>query len=96
MANTFLSVGTACRQLAGLGRKVPRHGDVRGKGWFIGAELVTDDTKDPMDEKKASVRSLPIACSKALILSHQPIHPGKNTLCFSPALIATVRYRRNH
>lgn len=66
-------------------------GDVRGKGLFCGLELVKDrQTKEPVSE------SLPIAIVADCM--HQGVMIGRtnrsfeqfnNTLCFSPALIAT-------
>ncbi|UMA64280.1 aminotransferase class III-fold pyridoxal phosphate-dependent enzyme [Roseivivax marinus] len=66
-------------------------GDVRGKGLFLGAELVTDrQTKDPVEE--ARVKAVVGDCMKqgVIIGATNRSVPGKNnTLCFSPALIAT-------
>ena len=66
-------------------------GDVRGKGLFCGAELVTDRaTKEPVDEKK--VQAVVADCNKQGVIigaTNRSLPGFNNTLCFSPALIAT-------
>ncbi|MEP9389856.1 aminotransferase class III-fold pyridoxal phosphate-dependent enzyme [Mesorhizobium sp. KR9-304] len=67
-------------------------GDVRGKGLFCGAELVTDrSTKEPVDEKKAQAVVADCMAQGVIIGVTNRSLPGfNNTLCLSPALIATA------
>ena len=67
-------------------------GDVRGKGLFLGAELVTDrESKEPVDEKQAQAVVAEVGAQGVIIGVTNRSIPGKNnTLCFSPALIATA------
>ena len=66
-------------------------GQVRGKGLFCGAELVAARaTKDPVDEKLVQAVVGDCAAQGVLIGATNRSIPGhNNTLCFSPALIAT-------
>ena len=65
-------------------------GQVRGKGLFLGAELVDDrQTRQPVDEKKAQAVVADCMAQGVVIGVTNRSLPGKNnTLCFSPALIA--------
>ncbi|WP_371225741.1 aspartate aminotransferase family protein [Roseovarius sp. 2305UL8-3] len=66
-------------------------GDVRGKGLFLGAELVADrGTKEPVDEKLAqAVVGNCMAQGVVIGVTNRSIPGFNNTLCYSPALIAT-------
>jgi taurine-pyruvate aminotransferase len=92
MANTLVMGDRMVANLQTLAEKYPVIGDVRGKGLFIGAELVTDrDTKDPMDEKRVGAVVADCMQQGVIIGATNRSVPGKNnTLCFSPALIATA------
>lgn len=66
-------------------------GDVRGKGLFCGAELVADrQTKEPVAEAKVQAVVAECGAQGVIIGATNRSIPGmNNTLCFSPALIAT-------
>lgn len=83
------------RLLANLRALQERHavvGDVRGMGLFCGAELVSDRrSKTPVDEKQ--VQAVIGACMADGVIigaTNRSIPGMNNTLCFSPALIATA------
>ncbi len=67
-------------------------GDVRGKGLFCGAELVTDRaSKEPVDEKRVQAVVADCMAQGVIIGATNRSLPGfNNTLCLSPALIATA------
>lgn len=78
-------------KLRGLAGKHSVIGEVRGKGLFIGAELVADrDTKDPLPESMVmGVVGDCMAKSAVIIGATNRSLPGlNNTLCFSPSFIA--------
>ncbi|MGC1495274.1 MAG: aminotransferase class III-fold pyridoxal phosphate-dependent enzyme [Sulfitobacter sp.] len=77
-------------QLNALGEKHACIGQVRGKGLFLGAELVEDrDTRAPVAEKMAQAVVGDCMQQGVIIGMTNRSLPGfNNTLCFSPALIA--------
>ena len=82
------------RMTANLQSLMERHkvvGDVRGMGLFQGAELVADrKTKEPVNEKLAQAVVAEANKEGVIIGVTNRSLPGlNNTLCFSPALIAT-------
>ncbi|MEM7075032.1 MAG: aminotransferase class III-fold pyridoxal phosphate-dependent enzyme [Pseudomonadota bacterium] len=66
-------------------------GQCRGKGLFLGVELVSDrDTKEPAPEKQVQAVVADCMTNGVVIGATNRSLPGfNNTLCFSPALIAT-------
>jgi taurine-pyruvate aminotransferase len=66
-------------------------GDVRGKGLFVGAELVKDRaTREPVDESVAA--AVVADCLKQGVMigrTARSLPKHNNTLCLSPALICT-------
>ena len=80
--------------LGKLGELMDKHqaiGQVRGKGLFLGAELVSDrESRTPVPEKQAQAVVADCMAQGVIIGMTNRSLPGKNnTLCFSPALIAT-------
>jgi len=78
-------------QLRGLQDKHTLIGDVRGKGLFVGAELVKDrQTKEPVEE--GVVMKIAAECLKQGVIigrTNRSFHKLNNTICLSPALICT-------
>ncbi|MBN8187000.1 MAG: aminotransferase class III-fold pyridoxal phosphate-dependent enzyme [Rhodobacteraceae bacterium] len=77
-----------------LGELMDKHavvGDVRGKGLFLGAELVSDrDAKTPVTEAQIGAVVVGCAAEGVIIGATNRSVPGlNNVLCFAPALIAT-------
>ncbi len=92
LANTVKMGERTMDNLRGLMEKHRVIGDVRGKGLFCGAELVADrQTREPVDEKKVQAVVADCAAQGVLIGATNRSVPGlNNTLCLSPALIATA------
>ncbi len=78
-------------QLNALMDKHPNAGQARGKGLFLGLELVEDRaSKTPLNEKIVAQVVGDCMANGVIIGATNRSVPGKNnTLCFSPALIAT-------
>lgn len=78
-------------QLNALKDKHAVIGDVRGKGLFLGAELVTDRaSKEPVDETLAAAVARDCDAQGVIIgVTNRSVPGFNNTLCYSPALIAT-------
>ena len=89
--NTLAMGAHMIENLNALAEKHPVIGDVRGKGLFCGAELVADRaSKEPADEKKVQAVVADCMAQGVIIGATNRSLPGfNNTLCFSPALIAT-------
>ena len=82
------------RLMGNLRALMDRHpviGDVRGLGLFCGAELVKDrSTKEPVEEKHVQAVVADCGANGVVIGATNRSLPGfNNTLCLSPALIAT-------
>ena len=92
MSNTLTMGERMMNNLHALAEKHAVIGDVRGKGLFIGAELVSDRTsKEAMDEKMVGAVVADCMAQGVIIGATNRSIPGRNnTLCFSPALIATA------
>ena len=78
-------------KLSELMDRHPQIGEVRGKGLFAGAELVTDrDSRTPLDEKLVMAITANCMAQGVIIGASNRSIPGfNNTLLFAPALIAT-------
>ncbi|MGB7320847.1 MAG: hypotaurine--pyruvate aminotransferase Tpa, partial [Albidovulum sp.] len=89
------TVAMGARLMNNLHALMDKHrviGDVRGKGLFCGAELVADrQTKEPADEKKVQAVVADCMAQGVIIGATNRSLPGfNNTLCLSPALIASA------
>ena len=80
-------------QLLALAERHPLIGDVRGKGLFVGLELVADrQTRAPVDESVAARVAAECFARGVLIgRTNRSFQEFNNTLCISPALIAGKR-----
>ena len=89
--NTMAMGAYMVENLNALAEKHAAIGDVRGKGLFCGAELVADrQTKEPAAEKMVQAVVADCMQQGVVIGATNRSLPGfNNTLCFSPALIAT-------
>ena len=89
--NTLRMGARLMDNLAALQDKHAVIGHVRGKGLFCGAELVADRvTKEAADEKKVAAVVADCMAQGVIIGMTNRSLPGlNNTLCLSPALIAT-------
>lgn len=90
LANTVTMGNRLLDNLTTLMDKHAIIGDVRGKGLFAGAELVSDrKTKEPADEKLVAAVVADCNANGVLIgMTNRSIPKYNNTLTFSPALIA--------
>ncbi len=91
LENTTAQGAYMLEKLEALAEKHTVIGDTRGKGLFLGAELVADrETRTPVQEKMAQAVVADCMQQGVIIGVTNRSLPGKNnTLCFSPALIAT-------
>ncbi|MEZ7813218.1 MAG: aminotransferase class III-fold pyridoxal phosphate-dependent enzyme [Paracoccaceae bacterium] len=90
--NTLSMGARLIKNLHGLAEKHKVIGDVRGKGLFCGAELVSDrKTKEPAEEKMVAAVVVDCMAQGLIIGMTNRSLPGfNNTLCLSPALIASA------
>jgi taurine-pyruvate aminotransferase len=91
LANTLAMGAHMVDNLNALAEKHSVIGDVRGKGLFCGAELVADRaSREPAPEKMVQAVVADCMAQGVVIGATNRSLPGfNNTLCFSPALIAT-------
>ncbi|SDI54351.1 aminotransferase family protein [Salipiger marinus] len=80
--------------LGRLGELKDKHavvGDVRGKGLFLGAELVADrESRAPLHEKQVAAVVADVNRQGVIIgMTNRSIPGLNNTLCFAPPLIVT-------
>jgi taurine-pyruvate aminotransferase len=92
LENTTAMGERLIRNLKDLQQRHAVIGDVRGLGLFCGAELVQDrETREPAEEKR--VQAVVAECLARGVLigaTNRSFHGFNNTLCLSPALIATA------
>ena len=92
LLDNVVAMGDYCMErLYELQEKHPVIGDVRGKGLFLGAELVKDrDTREPLEESKVAAVTADALKQGVMIGRTNRCFPGfNNTLCLSPGLICT-------
>ena len=92
LENTVAMGDRVLANLRALQERHPVIGEVRGKGLFCGAELVADRaTKEPLDERRVQAVVAECLAQGVIIGATNRSLPGlNNTLCLSPALIATA------
>lgn len=92
LANTTAMGERLLNNLAALQDKHAVIGQNRGKGLFVGSELVSDrTTKEPAPEKMVQAVVADCMAQGVIIGATNRSIPGhNNTLCFSPALISTA------
>jgi taurine-pyruvate aminotransferase len=92
LANTQTMGARLMDNLRGLQEKHAVIGDVRGAGLFCGAELVADrQTREPLPEKMVgAVVAGTLARGVQIGMTNRSLAGLNNTLCFSPALVATA------
>ena len=92
LENTLAMGDRLMANLRNLSEKHEVIGDVRGAGLFCGAELVSNRSdKTPADEKMVQAVVADCMAQGVIIGATNRSLPGlNNTLCFSPALIATT------
>lgn len=92
LENTVLMGEYFLEKLEGLAGKHDIIGQVRGKGLFVGAELVKDrDTREPATEQLTQAIVADCFRENAVVIgaTNRSLKGFNNTLCFSPALICT-------
>ncbi len=92
LANTLAMGDRLTGNLHALAERHKVIGDVRGKGLFCGAELVADRaTREAADERQVAAVVADCMAQGIIIGMTNRSLPGlNNTLCLSPALIATA------
>ncbi|WP_370158720.1 aminotransferase family protein [Salipiger bermudensis] len=92
LENTTTMGDYMLEKLAALGDKHAVVGEARGKGLFLGLELVSDrSTKEPVSEKHIGAVVGACAADGVIIGATNRSNPGlNNVLCFAPPLIATA------
>ena len=91
LENTLAMGARMEANLLALKEKHAMIGDVRGKGLFWGVELVADrDSRDPVPEATArAVVAGAMARGVMIGVTNRSLPGFNNTLCLSPALVAT-------
>jgi taurine-pyruvate aminotransferase len=92
LENTVAMGERLAANLAALKERHAMVGDVRGKGLFWGVELVQDrDSREPVTEAVArAVVAATLDRGVMIGVTNRSLPGFNNTLCLSPALIATA------